>query len=92
GETVDVQTGVRLYPNMMLVNIGITQIYDGSAEFTLTLREIFIVASQTAQGLHPDLKKSSQKKTQLGKTQPKATAESNDKKSAIKSISSWLGG
>lgn len=92
GETVNVQTGVRLYPNMMLINIGITQIYDGSAEFTLTLREIFIVASQTAQGLHPDLKKSSQKKTQLGKTQPKATAESSDKKSAIKSISSWLGG
>ncbi len=52
---------------MMLVNIGIMQLYDGSAEFTLTLREIFIVESQTAQGLHPDLKKSAAKKTQLGK-------------------------
>ncbi|BEO24293.1 hypothetical protein SMQC20_28770 [Serratia marcescens] len=92
GAPVDVQTGLRQYRNMMLVNIGIMQLYDGSAEFTLTLREIFIVESQTAQGLHPDLKKSAAKKTQLGKTQPKASAAGNDKKSAIKTIAGWLGG
>lgn len=83
GEATVVQTGMRLYKNMMLVNIGITQMYDGSAEFTLTLREIFIVASQTAQGLHADLKKTSQKKTQLGKTQPQNVVGGKGKASAI---------
>lgn len=96
GEPVEVQTGLRLYQNMMLTNIGIMQLHDGSAEFTLTLREIFIVESQTAQGLHPDMKNSTQKKAQLGKTQPKNAISSNEKSSffhaAVKEAKKLMGG
>lgn len=71
GEPITVQTGIKQYENMMLISIGVTQQYDGSAEFSLTLREIFIVESQKAQGIHPDVKASSPTKKNMGKTQPK---------------------
>ncbi|MDE9519993.1 hypothetical protein KKJ17_20425, partial [Xenorhabdus bovienii] len=58
-----------------------------SAEFNLTLREIFIVETQTAKGLHPNIKKSSPKKKSMGKTQPKLVK--NDGK---KSLLDWLFG
>nr|WP_282564431.1 hypothetical protein [Providencia alcalifaciens] len=69
GETIDVQTGIRLYKNMMITNIGISQDKPGAVEITLTLEEIFIVESQTAQGLHPDLRGQPKKKN-MGRTQP----------------------
>ncbi|AWK42592.1 hypothetical protein LGZ99_21710 [Photorhabdus temperata] len=78
GETITVQTGIKLYENMMIVSIGVTQTSDGSAEFSLTLREIFIVETQKAKGLNV---KKSPKKKQMGKTQPKETS-----KSALKGI------
>ncbi|MBD1228393.1 phage baseplate protein [Xenorhabdus griffiniae] len=84
GETITVQTGLKQYKNMMLVSIGVTQMNDGSAEFSLTLREIFIVETQTAQGLHPNLKKIAKKKKNMGKTQPKKVDE--------KSMLEWLFG
>lgn len=90
GEPVEVQTGVKRYKNMMLTQIGITQTHDGAAEFTLTLREVFIVETQTAQGLHPDLQKSAPKTVNLGKTQPKIIAK--DKKSAVKAITNAIRG
>lgn len=71
GEPITVQTGIKQYENMMIVSISPTQQYDGSAEFSLTLREIFIVESQKAQGIHPDVKASSPTKKNMGKTQPK---------------------
>ncbi|MGV8004334.1 hypothetical protein QPK14_20275 [Photorhabdus temperata subsp. temperata] len=80
GETITVQTGIKLYENMMIVSVGVTQTSDGSAEFSLTLREIFIVETQTAKGLNV---KKSPKKKQMGKTQPK-----EKQKSAIKE---WIG-
>lgn len=96
GEPTDVHTGLRLYKNMMLKNISVTQMYDGSAEFSLTLREIFIVESQTAQGIHPDVKKSAPTTTQMGKTQPKNISGSGssgeDKQSMIHKLAGWLGG
>lgn len=75
GEPITVQTGIKQYENMMIVSISTTQQYDGSAEFSLTLREIFIVESQKAQGIHPDVKASSPTKKNMGKTQPKKVAE-----------------
>lgn len=75
GEPITVQTGIRQYENMMIVSISTTQQYDGSAEFSLTLREIFIVESQKAQGIHPDVKASSPTKKNMGKTQPKKVTE-----------------
>ncbi|HBN5913818.1 TPA: hypothetical protein L3H17_002937 [Morganella morganii] len=75
GEPITVQTGIKQYENMMIVSISTTQQYDGSAEFSLTLREIFIVESQKAQGIHPDVKASSPTKKNMGKTQPKKVTE-----------------
>ncbi|MBT0318601.1 phage baseplate protein [Morganella morganii] len=71
GEPITVQTGIKQYENMLIISIGVMQQYDGSAEFSLTLREIFIVESQKAQGIHPDVKASSPTKKNMGKTQPK---------------------
>lgn len=82
GETIDIQTGIRLYKNMIMTNIGTSQDKPGSAEITLTLEEIFIVENQTAQGLHPDLKGQPKKKN-MGRTQPK-NKESNS--STLKDI------
>lgn len=75
GEPITVQTGIKQYENMLIVSISTTQQYDGSAEFSLTLREIFIVESQKAQGIHPDVKASSPTKKNMGKTQPKKVTE-----------------
>lgn len=75
GEPITVQTGIKQYENMLIVSISTTQQYDGSAEFSLTLREIFIVESQKAQGIHPDVKASSPTKKNMGKTQPKKVDE-----------------
>lgn len=49
GETIDIQTGIRLYQNMLIQSIGVNQSQDGSATFTITAREIIIVDTQTAQ-------------------------------------------
>ncbi|CAQ85188.1 MULTISPECIES: phage baseplate protein [Photorhabdus] len=84
GETITVQTGLKQYENMMIVSVSVSQMYDGSAEFSLTLREIFIVETQTAKGLN--VKKSTKK--QMGKTQPKQA----DNKSMLKSGNDALGG
>nr|WP_308410064.1 hypothetical protein [Providencia stuartii] len=71
GEPIDVQTGLRLYKNMMLTSIGATQDKPGAVEFSLNLEEVFIVESQTVKGLHPDLKQQPQK-SNMGRTQPEA--------------------
>lgn len=82
GETIDVQTGIKLYKNMMITNVGISQDKPGSAEFTLTVEEIFIVENQTAQGLHPDLK-GQPKKANKGRTQP---TEKGNRSSTLREI------
>ena len=48
GETIDIQTGIHLYENMMIESISVNQSQDGSATFTVTAREIFIVETQTS--------------------------------------------
>lgn len=82
GEPIIVQTGIRLYTNMIITNISTTQDKPGSAEFTLTVEEIFIVENQTAQGLHPDLK-GQPKKANKGRTQP---TEKGSKSSMVKEL------
>lgn len=49
GETIDIQTGIHLYKNMLIQSVAVNQSQDGSATFTITAREIFIVETQTAQ-------------------------------------------
>lgn len=51
GEPLEVQTGIRLYKNMMITGIAIVQQKDGSAEFGITLEEVFIVDTVIAGGL-----------------------------------------
>ncbi len=49
GETIDIQTGIHLYKNMLIQSVAVNQSQDGSATFTITAREIFIVETKTAQ-------------------------------------------
>lgn len=78
GETIDIQTGIRLYQNMLIQSIAVNQSQDGSATFTITAREIFIVETQTtsnstsAAGKDKSGRAATQSvaKTQQGTTQP----------------------
>ena len=81
GETIDIQTGINLYKNMLIQSVAVNQSQDGSATFTITAREIFIVETQTAQsksktGVSGKTKSGraaaqSATKSQQGATQPK---------------------
>ena len=80
GETIDIQTGINLYKNMLIQSVAVNQSQDGSATFTITAREIFIVETQTAQSKSSALGKNksgraaaqSATKSQQGSTQPKS--------------------
>lgn len=61
GETLDVQTQLKTYSNMMIVSISALQQTAMSAEFSIVLREVFIVNTKIGTGL----------KRNLGVTQPK---------------------
>ncbi|HHE8876201.1 TPA: phage baseplate protein [Haemophilus influenzae] len=79
GETIDIQTGINLYKNMLIQSVAVNQSQDGSATFTITAREIFIVETQTAQSKSSASGKNksgraaaqSATKSQQGSTQPK---------------------
>lgn len=79
GETIDIQTGINLYKNMLIQSVAINQSQDGSATFTITAREIFIVETKTDQSKSSASGKSksgraaaqSATKSQQGSTQPK---------------------
>ncbi len=86
GETIEIQTGLLLYKNMMIESISVRQIKDGSAEFTITAREVFIVDTTTVSKGKSSVagkKKSgragvqSAAKTQQGTTQPSVPKESS---------------
>jgi len=51
GEAVDIITGSQHYENMLLVAVTMLQQYDGSAEISITAQEIFIVETQTVNGI-----------------------------------------
>ena len=71
----------HLYKNMLIQSVAVNQSQDGSATFTITAREIFIVETQTAQsksktGVSGKSKSGraatqSATKSQQGSTQPK---------------------
>ena len=81
GETIDIQTGINLYKNMLIQSVAVSQAQDGSATFTITAREIFVVNTATTKSGKSSTagdKKSgragsqSAAKTQQGNTQPVA--------------------
>lgn len=92
GETIDIQTGIHLYKNMLIQSVAVNQSQDGSATFTITAREIFIVETKTAQSKSSASGNSksgraavqSASKTQQGTTRP-VNAEPR-KASALKNI------
>lgn len=94
GETIEVQTGIHLYKDMLIESIAVNQSQDGSATFTITAREIFIVHTQTVQNANSPSgdKKSgraatqSAKKVQQGKTQ--TINKSPREKSSLKYLTS----
>lgn len=47
GQTIDIQTGFHLYQNMLITAIAVRQSQDGSAEFSITAKEIFIVETES---------------------------------------------
>lgn len=51
GETMDIQTGLRLYKNMLLPAISAMEEQRGSAHVTIYARELFIVESKTITGV-----------------------------------------
>lgn len=74
GETIDIVSGLGKYSNMMITSVSVFQQYDGSAEFTITAREVFIVESRIAGGLSVKTTRAGQQsagKKSSGKTQPK---------------------
>lgn len=48
GETIEIQTGLHLYENMLIESISVNQSQDGSATFTISAREIFVVNTQSS--------------------------------------------
>ncbi len=51
GQTLEVQTGVQKYQDMLILSIAARQTQDGSIEFVLTVRELFIVKTTSISGV-----------------------------------------
>lgn len=82
GETIDIVSGLGKYSNMMITSVSVFQQYDGSAEFTITAREVFIVESKKASGLKVKTTRAGQqsaKRKSSGKTQPKEDRSALDR-------------
>lgn len=67
GEFLVVTTGLKTYHKMLITSIELTTESDLYADVTLTLEEVFVVETQTANGLNIGTKSS----INLGKTEPK---------------------
>lgn len=101
GELITVNTGLHQYKNMMITSISLPQDMDGSGEFTVSLKEIFIVYTEIIDGLvvqkkpsQPSGKKRSKKaekqggsKKTCGETIPKPV----DNRTELRKLMDWLG-
>lgn len=83
GELIDIQTGIKLYKNMAIRGVSAYQVYDGSAEITLTCEEVFIVTSKKTGGINVQSSK---------KTGQQASATKNKGKTSPKEDKSALAG
>lgn len=87
GEPVTITTHSKQYENMMITSIVFDQDKESSGDFSLTLREIFIVESKIGSGLSvegSDMPKQTSKGN-AGNTQPKSTEKSS-------ALSGFVGG
>ena len=72
GETITIQTGIKRYEDMLIEGISVRQTNDGSAEFTITTRQILIVDTQSV----ATTAKSQSGKKKNEKTSPAGKAKS----------------
>ncbi|WP_027823444.1 phage baseplate protein [Laribacter hongkongensis] len=95
GETIEIETGLRLYENMLVTSVSVSQTKDGSAEFNISAREVLIVETESTSGVDVPSsgeKKSgrsaaqSAKKAQKGKV---STKDLSGNRSLIKALDSW---
>jgi len=77
GEKFEVQTGAKLYENMLIISLAARQTKDGSIELVITLRELFTVETKSISGVSLPAKKQGRtgaqgaSKSQKGTTNPK---------------------
>lgn len=80
GQTVSIQTGLKLYENMLLPSISATEEQRGSIRVSITAREIFIVENKSVAGVSVPMAGASKSgragaqsaaKSQKGNTNPK---------------------
>lgn len=90
GERIEIQTGLHLYEDMLIQSVAVQQAQDGSATFTITAREIFVVetassgakknspqkTTPTGQNKSGRAGTQAAPKTQQGTTQPKQSGGS----------------
>lgn len=96
-EPFDLQTGLRLYKNMICTSIRTSQDKDSSGAllFTADLREVLVVYTQVVK--YPPRKAGATKrqagaKKEKGEQQGKEVAEPVKKQSLVKKLSATLGG
>ena len=89
GELTEVMTGLELYQSMAITSITVTQTNDGAGEFTITLREVFIVETQTASGLNAKGRAGNQSSgtANKGRTQPESVISSTT--GAVREALGW---
>lgn len=91
GETIEIETGLRLYQNMMVTSVSVSQTKDGSAEFNIAAREVMIVDTETIAGVHNPVsgaKKSGRAAAQSAAKSQKGKVQAPTKESSL----SVLGG
>lgn len=97
-EPIDVQTKLKLYKNMLITNINVTQDKDTSRIVLLNidLKEVIITSSVVLQLTPEQLaagspKEQAQSAVKRGRQEAKSVGEGT-KKSVLKSIIDWVGG
>lgn len=97
-EPIEVQTKLRLYQNMIITNLAVTQDKDSSriVLMNLTLEELLIVESQIVQLSSDQLESGSAREQgtsaeKKGRQEPVNPEESKEK-SVLKSIDDWIFG
>ena len=80
GETIEIQTGIHLYKDMLIESISVSQSQDGSATFTITAREIFVVNTQSSSSSGSGNKSGSKGSSTAGKTKSGRAAKQSASK------------
>lgn len=89
GEPINITTGMMTYENMLLESVGASERPDGVIEFSITARQISIVETQTLKNSAAGKNRSGRakaqgaKKSNSGKTQPKSSEKTKEKRRSM---------